>query len=361
MEILRYRAYARAAIVACLMAGWGSCTRLTYISNEKEASIEEKKGAGETTVIHIFSVKNSPEIENMAVWVYDGMDTAFAAQSGHNAFLLCNPSPNARVLAAVNLASNIERITENKALSDTVTADISRMSDSRITAFASGRKVILPGSNSFSITANRAIAKVRLEQICNNISEGAYSGKPVTVEKVFIINGVGRYRIFPGAETENHSPENGRWWFSPSGMVDKADLDNISPAKGEGLMEAPPLSYCTINTTVAFGGTLQLDIELFTGPNSVSQDNFSSSGASPVQGIWQPRKTRLVVQCSIDGARCYYPVTISDIEPNKIYLVKKLNLVNFGTTAPDQPYIFQEGPGSLTVEEWTEQNLTERI
>lgn len=361
MGILRYKTTACAIIIVCIVGGWGACSRLPYARDENKTPPEESKDSGEKSLINVFSVRSSPGVENLAVWVDDGKDTAFTAQNGGSVILLCNPSPEAKVMAAANLAAGIEGYAGTNALSDTVTADISRMTASRITAFASASRIILPGSNSFSVTAERAVAKIRLEQISNNISEGAYSGKAITIERVFIINGIGRYRLFPGAGTENYRPQYGRWWFSPSGIVRTEGLSNVSLPQGEGLMEAPSLSYSVIDTTAAYGETLQLNVELLTGPNDVSRDYFSNGESSPSQSIWQPRKTRLVVQCTIDGVRCYYPVTISDIDPNKIYLVKKLSLVNFGTTAPDQPYLFQEGCGSITVEEWTEQNLTERI
>ena len=61
-------------------------------------------------------------------------------------------------------------------------------------------------------------------------------------------------------------------------------------------------------------------------PNPESNDNFSST--------WSPRHTRLVVEALLGDTRYYYPVTLPEIESNKIYDVN-LKITRPGSSLPD--------------------------
>ena len=237
------------------------------------------------------------------------------------------------------------------------------MTANNITCSFALDQTLLPGINELEIQAPRDICKITLEKVENRISEGAYAGKTITVEKVFLINGVGKYRIF----AQNGS-SSGRWWFSPSGMSPDAVWNDKTASHiaalvkpGEFYMNPPDLSYSNPWRNIAHGASETLNLSLYTGPNDTEEDFWAGSAAGLQAGGWVPRKTRLVLQCQIDGHRCYYPLTIDKPKANCHYIVRKLVITRFGTDYPDQPFDFSSSAASILLATWDNHPLREII
>lgn len=325
--------------------------------NEPDPLPVKSSGSGTVPTKSLLALRAAAATESISVWVFTSSDSAYCASAGEGLTMQC-AAEHADIFVAGNLAK--APYGGNWHRPDTVTADISRMTASRITCSGSVSATLTPGTNEIPVETRRCISKISLGKIENQIEEGAYAHKSVTIEKVQLVNGIGRYRIFdPHGGRRMPYPSSGRWWYSVSGVEEGAGPSLM--ATGEGIMAAPPLSYSTTKRTIAYGSTETLDIELFTGPNSIEDDAFSSPQEVIENGNWQPRKTRLVVQCSIDGKRCYYPVTIDDIRANYRYYIRKLVITRFGADWPDQPYDYGSGELKLSLTTWDGVTLHEVI
>ncbi|MBQ9184889.1 MAG: hypothetical protein IJ151_03325 [Bacteroidales bacterium] len=293
---------------------------------------------------------------SLAVWIASGIDTVYVSSAGNGVMAECRADLS-RIFVAGNIATGAS------ARPDTLTANLANMTDGRISCSATFDKLLGHGLNEFPLSLPRDICKISLEKVENRISEGAYSGKTVTVEKVFIINGVGRFQVFC-----MNGEEPRRWWFAPSGFAPDAGWEagaaKASPeitAEGTGYMNPPGISKASPGKSIGWGLAETIDIELYTGPNDVSEDAWGGSGEDMGSGQWTPRKTRLVLQCLIDGHRCYYPLTIDNLKANHHYIVRKMVLTRFGTEYPDQPYDFTEAGASIVLADWNGVPVSEII
>ena len=301
----------------------------------------------------VLALRTGTELSSLAVWIVTGNDTTYVSALGNGIIAVCAANES-KIFAAGNLAG---QSAETAPLTDTVTANLALMTPGRITCSAALDRVLLPGTNEFEIVTPRDICKISLEKVENRIAEGAYAGKAIMVEKVFIINGIGRYRIFGGAAASRFSPTAGRWWFCPSG----ADARSWESQGTEGFMTAPDMSYATPQRNVPYEGTVSFDTDVYTCPNTTSTDAWCGSTADLVAADWTPRKTRLVLQCLIDGHRCYYPLTIDNLMANCHYVIRKLVITRFGTDFPDQPYDFTAGAASVAIKDWDGRLISEII
>ncbi|MDY6278326.1 MAG: hypothetical protein SPL35_07940 [Bacteroidales bacterium] len=303
------------------------------------------------------------QVNSLAVWIMSGDDTTYVSSAGNGLVAECR-ADEAKIFAAGNIAGwGAGDGAPVRPHADTVTANLAAMTANNITCSFALDQTLLPGINELEIQAPRDICKITLEKVENRISEGAYAGKTITVEKVFLINGVGKYRIF----AQNGS-SSGRWWFSPSGMSPDAVWNDKTASHiaalvkpGEFYMNPPDLSYSNPWRNIAHGASETLNLSLYTGPNDTEEDFWAGSAAGLQAGGWVPRKTRLVLQCQIDGHRCYYPLTIDKPKANCHYIVRKLVITRFGTDYPDQPFDFSSSAASILLATWDNHPLREII
>lgn len=294
-------------------------------------------------------------LDSVSVWITDRKDTTYALLTKASPVLTCPAYSSADLLIAGNLGRLSHSCNGSDIpLADTLTADLSRMTPDK-PVFRSIRTVHLQsGANTINITASYSVAKIHIGTIENRLEEGAYYGLPITIDKVFIINGIGRYLLFPGESSSNSFPQKGRWWFCPSGI---SGASPILMGSGEGLMPEPEISQSEIGAEIQYGSSTDIDTDLYTGPNPTETDIFGTASSTP----WEARKTRLVVQCIIDDTVFYYPITIDDIIENHIYTIEKLVISHTGTLHPDQPFELEEQALEVRVAAWDGISLTERI
>ena len=304
----------------------------------------------------VLALRSSSELASLAVWIYSGRDTTFVSALGNGLAVAC-AADEAKIFAAGNLAGMATGSVAIHPRADTVTANLSLMTPEAVTCSAVINQIITPGANEIELSIPRDICKISLEKVENRITEGAYAGKTLRVEKIFIINGIGRYRIFGSPASSGFAPSSGRWWFCPSGI----SADSWKDFGAEGFMAAPDMSYASPERDVAYDSSVTFDTDVYTCPNDTETDAWAGSAEDLTAVNWTPRKTRLVLRCLIDGHRCYYPLTIDGLQANRHYIIRKLVITRFGTDFPDQPYDFTTGTASVTVADWSGRPVSEII
>lgn len=321
----------------------------------------------------------SGSLHDLAVWIISGGDTTFASGVEKGIAVTCR-ADRAKIFAACQVIGSAADDLAGEASGipwpdasvpprlDTVSADLNAMTSDRICCTGTMEKQLAPGQNDIELFMQRSICKLELGKVENRLSEGAYTGQTIILEKVFIINGVGRQRLFGGGGSGFFKPVSGRWWFRPSGLGTDTEWGNNLQvdasrivAADEGYTEAPLLSISTPDVQIPYGKTETLNIELFTGPNNVTEDSWWNGQTDMFHGQWTPRKTRLVLQCLIGGLRCFFPLTFDNLEANYIYSVKRLIITRFGTESPDLPFDFGNEGASISIQKWDVMGISEII
>lgn len=291
----------------------------------------------------VVALRTATGLTSLSVWIITSKDTTYISAPGSGLIAECT-ADDARILATGNIDGQDGSLPPR---CDTVTANLARMTTGHIACSATLNRILLPGANELEIEVPRSICKISLEKVENRLTEGAYAGKPIRIEKVFIVNGIGRYRVF-GNGSQQRAPTAGRWWFNPSGIA----ADSWDNTGAEGFMGTPDMSYASLDQILAYEESATLDINVYTCPNNTETDAWTGLDEGITPDTWTPRKTRMVLQCLIDGHRCYYPLTIDNLMANCHYIVRKLVITRYGTDSPDQPYDFATGTAAISLTNW---------
>jgi len=110
---------------------------------------------------------------------------------------------------------------------------------------------------------------------------------------------------------------------------------------GEIDSESQEVAHLTIDSGI--------DAELTNGSTYSTQHTFyvfhNPYTIDKIGTTWNPRRTRLVVECDYNGRTCYYPVTLPQkigtdrgvLTGNKCYHITLLTLTRPGSTSPEDP------------------------
>lgn len=251
----------------------------------------------------VTAAADETSISNYQVFVYDASDhlEAYVNQNSSSISLEC--TVGTKTVVVLCNAPAIEDVTT---LSDMMKLK-SSLSDNEIGSFVmSGRvsSVITTSSTEVTVPVSRLVSKVRLSKLETEFEIPQYQSMPFKVSSVYLINvPADKYYITTGSVTE---------WYNKTKYDSSDDNSLLFDGMGDMLVTSSA-SYDKKNTFYCY-------------PNPESNDNFSST--------WSPRHTRLVVEALLGDTRYYYPVTLPEIESNKIYDVN-LKITRPGSSLPD--------------------------
>jgi hypothetical protein len=251
----------------------------------------------------VTAAADETSISNYQVFLYDASDhlEAYVNQNSSSISLEC--TVGTKTVVVLCNAPAIEDVTT---LSDMMKLK-SSLSDNEIGSFVmSGRvsSVITTSSTEVTVPVSRLVSKVRLSKLETEFEIPQYQSMPFKVSSVYLINvPADKYYITTGSVTE---------WYNKTKYDSSDDNSLLFDGMGDMLVTSSA-SYDKKNTFYCY-------------PNPESNDNFSST--------WSPRHTRLVVEALLGDTRYYYPVTLPEIESNKIYDVN-LKITRPGSSLPD--------------------------
>ena len=169
-------------------------------------------------------------------------------------------------------------------------------------------------SASVSLTLDRFVGRVTLQGIYN------YTGKAVTVNRVWLSNTVTKY---DSGGTNSWGNIMGRYSTSDSGSIIAGSSD----------ADCPNCTFRTVGRTLASNGSYTTAVTLYALANSssVTPSGWSSSWSNSAG-----EKTTLVIDATMDGTQCYYPVVLDGISANYTYTVS-VKLYRIGSPDPNDP------------------------
>lgn len=221
-------------------------------------------------------------------------------------------------------------------LSD-LTAKTSNLADNATSNFVMQGHVTMEINSSTSsvmVPVSRIASMVEIDKITNSITEPAYSGYPIIVKKMYLIN-------VPSDAPTYFSPDS----YTPTTWV---NMQSYS-ASALDAFTYEALTDVQISNT----GNYSTPHYFYSYPNPTSADSQATT--------WGARKTRLVIETTIRGTTFYYPVTLDELKANTRYLITDLNITRIGSSNPDAPVTTQQATFTVTVTDWTTVSNTEEI
>lgn len=187
-------------------------------------------------------------------------------------------------------------------------------------------KEIATGNEKFSITAKRLAAKVVFNDLKVNFSSSSLQSAGMTLDAVYLINAAGEMTFAANLGALG----------SPSLWYNKLEYVN---GECDAFLYAGNLAL-----SAEHGSTKTVNKVFYAYPNETASDAHG--------GEWSARKTRLVLEATVEGGKCYYPFTFDTLESNKIYTVNSITVTRKGVANPDDVWNDNEASGDLVISDW---------
>lgn len=301
--------------------------------NEKNADLPQVPVENETVVLEVNvpavmtrvkgSATGEDNVADLQVFVFNdsGVLEAYGHAASKSLNLTCVPGAK-RVVALVNAPS----------LSGTATLDDLQEAKSSLADNAAGRLVMASKvisetlaadkDNSMTIEVERLAAKVVLASVKNAMALEADQKKDFTIKAVYLTNVAGD-RLYLSDSTPS------KWY----------DMMMYESENTLAFLHDEPATKLAYNATYSTG-------HYFYGyPNPVTTDANA--------GSWTPRKTRLVVEATLGGEVCYYPVTLDNMQRNTEYIIN-LTVTRLGSPDPDTPVTTGVASFTVKVKDWVD-------
>lgn len=241
--------------------------------------------------------------------------------------LTCKTGPK-KVVSLVN-APEITDVTTYSALCSASSFLDDNTIDSMV--MSGETEVNLTATSSVTIPVSRLAAKVVLRQVMNNFKFKSDQDAEFLVTHVYLLN-VGAERGYLSAATPKQ-------WYN------MMELDTF---------DSPAFTYEQLSSPVKlpYSSTWTADKYFYCYPNPTETDSSDET--------WSARRTRLVLEATLDGEVMYYPVTLPVIEPNSSYEVT-VRITRRGSPSPDIPVTGIAAEFSVDVQSWITRDRIEEV
>jgi hypothetical protein len=241
--------------------------------------------------------------------------------------LTCKTGPK-KVVSLVN-APEITDVTTYSALCSASSFLDDNTIDSMV--MSGETEVNLTATSSVTIPVSRLAAKVVLRQVMNNFKFKSDQDAEFLVTHVYLLN-VGAERGYLSAATPKQ-------WYN------MMELDTF---------DSPAFTYEQLSSPVKlpYSSTWTADKYFYCYPNPTETDSSDET--------WSARRTRLVLEATLDGEVMYYPVTLPVIEPNSSYEVT-VKITRRGSPSPDIPVTGIAAEFSVDVQSWIARDRIEEV
>lgn len=268
------------------------------------------------------------DVNTLQVFVFDPSGKLEAYEYDYADAVSLKCLPGTKTVAALVNAPLIPEISSYSQLTSTV----SRLSNNVLKGLVMEGKmeVDLSTSQKVVVPVSRLVAKITLSKIENAMDLDYHRKMEFILNSVYLVNVAGdkKYLVNDPAET----------WIN-KGVNEKGSLvyvyDTLNDTK---------LSYLSSYTDKHY---------FYCYPNHTEQDGSDT-------GEWSPRYTRLVVEATLGGEKCYYPVSLPKVEQNTTYDIS-IKVTRPGSDSPDKPVSTYAAEFTVEVNEWIPTDAIEEI
>lgn len=183
------------------------------------------------------------------------------------------------------------------------------------------------------IHVQRLVARIVLKKITRDMVTSSNQEKTFHFVKAYAINVVG------------DEPYENRGAYEPEEWLNKM---GYTASAADGLLCIPG------NVDIDDGDVWQPsgDAVIYVLPNYTTDDSHA--------GAWSPRKTRIVIEGTLGGETCYYPITFNEIDGNTCYTIANVTLTKEGSDHPDVPVVADDAcQATIIIDPWTDEDAIE--
>ena len=200
------------------------------------------------------------------------------------------------------------------------------------------------------ISVSRLISKAEVTKVTVNMSEDSWKAKTFVLKRMYLTN-VCTYSLYFGVSIFvgiDSAYYRYKWYntmgyhTSGSGYYNGSEFVRDTSEAMDALTADD-----SINAVIpADGGTYETAHTFYFYPNRVSEggDQPGSSWYDENGNGQGTHRTRLVLECSLDGTTYYYVVSLPPSERNNSYIMSDVTISRPGSTDPEV-----ETPGAVTV------------
>lgn len=269
-------------------------------------------------------------IKNYQVFLYNSDDILedYVNQDTEDITLKCTEGTKTIIVLA-----NAPAISSGTTLNSLLTMK-SLLSDNSQGNFIMSGKVVEEVSTSnadISIPVSRVVSKIRLSTLTPAFEMPQYRSMEFKVLSIYLVN----------------APADGSFFTSvtPTAWFHKQKYESTNSCS---------LIYDEVGGAMVSSSTPYQNQHCFyCYPNNTEQDTFEDT--------WSARHTRLVVEATLGDTKYYYPVTLPELQSNKLYDVN-LTVTRPGAVKPDAEIDKFAVEFSITLKDWeTGATVTEEI
>lgn len=306
-----FAAFAAVAVISC---------------NEKDVEISHAQ-AGEKiqltvnlpqAVTKVTGNPSDAQVSDVQIFVFDknGLYETSSRATASTLSLTCTTGEK-NIVALVN--APIEGSITNIAELRSRTSDLSDCSSGHI-VMSGELTEELTSSTTVTMQVERLAARVAVSQITTDFELEAHQNLAFEVRSIYLINVAGER-----AYLSNNTPTK---WYNKGQYADATSLEFLRDVVNLG--------------RIANGESYDTEHYFYCYPNATST------------------KTRLVIEAEIGGYTYYYPITLNAVEANTAYTYN-LTITKLGSNSPDIPVADGTVNFTVTVKDWTMQNVQETI
>ena len=319
------------AICILMMTSW-ACQDVSDLDDRNEVQTPSKVKLTVVVPVHetkLTSNGDEGHISNYQVYIFDdgGVLESYVNQASSDIVLDC--TAGTKTVAVLANAPAIRDVTSLSVL----TAKTSSLADNGSGALimAGQQAVTVSADKEVTVSVSRLVAKIRLSELQVSFEAPQYQNMAFKVSAVYLIN--------VPAVTKYFSAHTPTIWYNKQKYV-SADANALIYDDMKSVAVTSSSPYKTTNTFYCY-------------PNPAEQDTFSTT--------WSARHTRLVVEAYLGSTLYYYPVTLPELEKNKVYDVK-LTVTRPGTSIPDDEVDKYSADFTISVKAWeTGASVSEEI
>lgn len=175
-----------------------------------------------------------------------------------------------------------------------------------------------------TIILKRIVARVELLSIKTSFSQSPFAGKKLENASVYLINAIG--------EKYYHNGEKSPSTFYNLGGINQSDLDKFTN----------DIIYKSITNPIGEGvDAMNSPIQLYCYGNSTTTEDASN------------KYTKLVIECTLDGIKYYYPIALPGILNNQWYRINA-TILRPGSLSPNETLEKGSINISMSIADWDE-------
>lgn len=258
------------------------------------------------------------KVNDVQIFVFDknGLYETSSHATASTLSLACTTGEK-KIVALVNapIESSITNIAELRAR----TSDLSDCSADHI-VMSGELTEVLTSSTTVTMQVERLAARVAVSQITTDFELEAHQNLSFEIRSIYLINVAGER-----AYLSDNTPAT---WYNKGQYVAATSLEFLRDVVGAG--------------RISNGESYDTEHYFYCYPNATAT------------------KTRLVVEAEVGGYTYYYPITLNAVEANTAYTYN-LTITKLGSNSPDVPVADGTVNFTVTVKDWTVQNVPETI